>query len=347
MGIDLYFSDESLENCRYALCRKLRTRPVQVSYSDEGTEKEWWQYRKIRRTSYLDKDISIPEGKHDYAYEYRMNRKPEEEPDEIVESLSGTFKIFSSGNDYQKEFLRWVSREEFESLAREYENKPDSKKGWVEHIWREGMPWEKAMLVCSKCPVAPIDEESCNIRFSNYPSMNYFKGGLLATILLGAKYTAKDLEQNIFSFPNLDRKKGETPGDKIEELWNYCADAEINRTGEETFNKLSEMLKEYAGSEDEDTKIEGAGKIIELAELPLVDIFLSKCVYRDEHYNREEANKLVPMLETLYETADWVRDDLESITISRLVESFQWRLNQLLKGLRTARKYDLELCVSY
>ena len=209
------------------------------------------------------------------------------------------------------------------------------------------MPWEKKELVCSKCPVNPLDEDSCGIRFSNYPSMNYFKGGMLATILLGARYTSKDIKKNIFSFPNLDRKRGETPKDKIDELWNFCSDAEINRSGEETFNILSEMLKQFADKVDKEVEIEGAGKIIETEDFPIVEKFLSKCIYRNEPYMQEEVIRLTPLLETLYETADWVRNDMKSIQLSGLVESFQWRLNQLLKGLRTAKKYNLELCISY
>ena len=164
MGIDLYFSNESLENCRYALCRKLRKRPIQVVYNDEQREKEWWQYRNVKRTNYQDKDISIPEGIQDYAYEYRMNKITREEPDAIAENLSGLFKVFSGRDEYQKEFLRWVSRDEFESLVRDYENIPDPDRGWVENIWSTGMPWDKKMLVCSKCAVSPIDEDSEKIQ---------------------------------------------------------------------------------------------------------------------------------------------------------------------------------------
>ena len=347
LGIDLNFSGESLENCRYSLCRKLRKKPIQVVYNDEEKEKEWWQYRNIKRTNYRDEDISLPEGDQDHAYEYRMNKIAREEPDEIAKNLSGLFKVFSGRDKYQKEFIRWVSRDEFERLVKEYERIPDSEKGWVEHIWRSGMPWEKTMLVCSKCPVSPIDEDSCNIRFSNYPSMNYFKGGMLATILLGARYTSKDIKKNIFSFSHLDREKGETPRDKIEELLNYCSDVEINRAGEETFNILSEMLKKLADKVNREVEIEGAGKIIETEDFPIVEKFLSKCIYRKEPYSQEEVTRLIPLLEILYETADWVRNDMKSVQLSGFVESFQWRLNQLLKGLRTAKKYNLELCVSY
>ena len=345
MGIDLYFSSESLENCKYALCRKLRKRPIQVVYNDEQREKEWWQYRNIKRTNYRDKDITIAEGDQDYAYEYKMKKIAKEELDEIAKDLSGLFKVFSGRDDYQKEFVRWVSKDEFESLVREYKGIPDSEKGWVDNIWGSGIPWEKKMMVCSKCPVNPLDEDSCGIRFSNYPSMNYFKGGMLATIILGARYSSEDIRKNIFSFSNLDREKGETPKDKMEELWNYCSDAEINRSGEESFNKISEMLKQFADKKK--VEIEGLGKIIETEDFPIVEKFLSKCIYRKEPYRQEEVNRLIPLLETLYETADWVRDDMKSIQLSGLVESFQWRLNQLLKGLKTARKYNLELCVSY
>ena len=345
MGIDLYFSNESLENCRYALCRKLREKPIQVIYNDEGKEKEWWQYRNIKRSNYRDEDISLPEGDQDHAYEYRMNKIIKEEPDEVAENLSGLFKVFSGRDEYQKEFVRWVNRDEFESSVREYENIPDSDIGWVENIWTSGMPWEKKTLVCSKCPVNPLDEDSCGIRFSNYPSMNYFKGGMLAAILLGARYSSDDIKKNIFSFPSLDREKCETPRNKIEELWNFCSDAEINRAGEESFNKVSEMLKQFADKKK--VEIEGLGKIIETEDFPFVDKFLSKCIYRKEPYSQQEVTRIIPLLETLYETADWVRDDIKSIQLSGLVESFQWRLNQLLKGLRTAKKYNLELCVSY
>ena len=100
MGIDLYFSGESLENCRYALCRKLRKKPIQVVYNDEEKEKEWWQYRNIKRTNYRDEDITLPEGDQDHAYEYRMKKITKEEPDEIAENLSGLFKVFSGRDEY-------------------------------------------------------------------------------------------------------------------------------------------------------------------------------------------------------------------------------------------------------
>ncbi|MGH7772558.1 MAG: hypothetical protein ACREQA_10030 [Candidatus Binatia bacterium] len=93
--------------------------------------------------------------------------------------------------------------------------------------------------------------------------------------------------------------------------------------------------------------LETTGHRISTAYLPIVDEFLAKCIYREEPYTPADAEKLVPILETIDELGDYAKHDAERREAVFAVEAFQVRLRQLVKALKMAKKFNIEFGMSY
>jgi len=352
VGIDIFFKDESLRDCRYAFCAEHRKTPVEVVYNDREKDVPYWQFRRIHRTDYRHEDIALPPEQPLFAYEYMMRKIGEEQPQDLPEEMADGLKTLIIQQNtrpvLEKDFIRWVEKQEFDKLVQWCVNQPDENRRWVENAWYGHLDWNQQRDHCRRCPVAPLDEDSCSLRFSNYPSMDYFKAGMIYLIAYAQMSKGKKLEQDPFSFPYLDRKKKQTPRDKLAELWAYCAGAEPNKTPEESFNKVFEVLNASIKPSKQGKKaLETTGHKILTAYVPIVDEFLAKCVYRDEPYTEAEAEKLVPILETIDELGEYAKHDAKRREAVFAVEAFQVRLRQLVKALKMAKKFNIEFGMSY
>lgn|GEM_PF-7000498 len=352
MGIDIYFKDESLQECKYALCAEHRRTPIEVVYNDTGEEIPHWQFRRIRRTDYKHGDIDLPIDDPLFAYEYAMQKIGEEYPESFPQEMANGLKAIIRQQNKRdiliKKFARWVEQEEFNKLVEWCMRQPDENKRWVETAWYGQLDWNEQRALCRQCPVAPLDEDNCYLRFSNYPSMDYFKAGMMYLIAYAEKYKKRDVGPDPFCFPHVDRKKKETPRDKLIELWEYCAGTKPEKTPEKFFNQAFRLLeKSIEPSKRSKKKLKTTGHEICTEYIPFVDEFLAKCVYRDEFYKPEDAAKLLPLLETLHELGDYAKGEASSREAVFAVDAFQFRLGQLIKALRMARKFNIEFGMSY
>ncbi|MGH7772559.1 MAG: hypothetical protein ACREQA_10035 [Candidatus Binatia bacterium] len=216
MGIDIFFKDESLQECRYALCAEHRRTPVEVIYNDTERDIPSWQFRRIRRTDYRHEDMTLPTEQPLFGYEYVMRKVGEEYPKDLPEEMADDLKTLIIQQNtrpvLEKEFIRWVEKQEFDKLVEWCLRQPDEDKRWVETAWNGHLHWKRQRDLCHQCPVAPLDEDSCYLRFSNYPSMDYFKAGMMYLIAYAEMSKDKKLEQDPFSFPHLDRSKSKRRG---------------------------------------------------------------------------------------------------------------------------------------
>jgi len=345
MGIDIGFTDESLKNCKYALCRPYRKRTVAI-YSEppEQADDHLAQYREIDKVvnmvlleqeepqlyQELTKD-ELPFAKRNIWYwgkgwfkDYYTDKKKARRVKPYVESRPSS-----------RVLLRGMPKE----LAKEWMDKV-GEENW-QSAWYS-LPFEKWEQICKPCPIRPFDDSNCCLRFSNYPGMNSFRQGFMLTVLYASTIDEQQLKETLFSFPHLDRNKGQLPKDKIGELIEMCEGTPINKSAEGFFNTAVEMLEKVKPE-----GLESNAAKIDMVDIPFIDEFISKYIYREEPYSLEEARSLIPYVETLQEVADWAIWDADHKAIRTRVISFKNRFSSLVTALRTADKYGLEVYMSY
>ncbi len=108
------------------------------------------------------------------------------------------------------------------------------------------------------------------------------------------------------------------------------------------FNKVIGML--------EAIKLEGVEsnvESIEMMDVPFIDEFISKFIYREQPYTLEETRSLLPYFETLQEVAEWAVWDTDYRGARSRILSFKNRFDSLVKALHVADKYGLEVQMSY
>ena len=136
MGIDIYFADKGLRECKYALCAEHRRTPIEVVCNDTDQDIPYWQFRRIRRTDYRHEDIALPPEQPLFAYEYIMRKVGEEHPQDLPEEMADGLKTLIIQQNtrpvLEKEFLRWVEQQEFGKLVQWCVNQPDENKRLVE-----------------------------------------------------------------------------------------------------------------------------------------------------------------------------------------------------------------------
>jgi hypothetical protein len=344
MGIDLGFTEESLLKCKYALCRSYRKKLVGFYLDPEDENSELTEYRSREKyvdmfhlrqeeptlySSILDEtrgDVNRQEwpwNKHWFG-DFYADRKKARRLNPYIETKLGARVLFDKMPKELKE--EWMQRVDGDSLI----------SAWWE------LPVESHIRICSPCPIRPLDEVNCYLRFSNYPGMNGFRAGFLLTALYSTTLDEEKLRGAYFSFPHVQTSKGQLPADKIEELFRICEGTPVNRGGEPMFNMLVDVI-EKVKPEDVQTDAEK----ITMVPAPFVDEFLSKYIYREEPYTQEEIAEVLPYFETLQEIADWAVFDTNVHPARANILSFKDRINRLVTALRIGQKYGIDPYVSY
>jgi len=346
MGIDISFTEESLKNCKYALCRPYRSKIVGF-YSEipaEGDD-DLLPYREIDQRV----NMNVLRYEEPTIYEELMKDEPPFVQSEINWPWKRAwFKEYYTDSNKKKLIKPYVeAKPGVMVLAKKM---PKQLAGeWIERsgdgnlisAWWE-LPYEKRGGICKLCPIRPLDEQNCYLRFSNYPGMDSFRQGFLLTALYAATIDQEQLRDAFFSFPYIDRSRGELPIDKIEQLYQMCQGVTVNKGPEEFFNKVFDVLR---GSLPDEGKLHS--NRIDTMPAPFVDEFLSKFIYRDEPYTQEEIREALPYLQTFEEVADWAVFDTDSKPTRARIIGFRDRLDTLVTALKIGEKYGLQPYVSY
>jgi hypothetical protein len=345
MGIDIGFTDESLRNCKYALCRPYKRNVVAI-YSEppEQGDDSLAQYRQI------DKVVNMAslEQQEPQLYQELTKDEPLFAKRDIWHWNKGWFKDFYTdrrkasriepyikSSPSSRVWLKGMPKE----LAQEWVDKV-GERNWLS-AWY-AFSFERREQICKPCPVRPLDETNCYIRFSNYPGMNSFKQGFMVTLLYSTTIDEKKVSEALFSFPHLDRQKGQLPKDKLGELIEMCEGTPIDKGAEHFFNSVVDTLEKVKPLElESDT-----GKI-DMVDIPFIDEFISKYIYREEPYSIEETKRLLPYVETLQEVAEWAIWDADNKAIRARIIGFKNRFDSLVTALHIADKYGLEVRMSY
>jgi hypothetical protein len=345
MGIDIGYTESSLRNCKYASCRPYRRKVVGV-YSEppESGVDSLLPYRRI------DQLVNMPLLKMEEPEIYRDIMK-----DQPPFAAKATwYWNESSFKDYYRDKGKAARIEQY------IENKPTSyvsldkvpkesalqlmgkvgEDNWYSAWWQNS--YERQQKICKPCPIRPLDETNCYIRFSNYPGMNGFRQGFALTTLYANTIDEKRMRDAWFSFPYVDRTKGELPKDKIGQLMEICEGTPVNKGGEGVFNHVVDMLESLKPND----MVCDAGKI-ENTDLPFIDKFISKYIYREKPYSVDETRSLLPYVETLQEVADWAIWDANNKDIRTGIIGFKDRISSLTNALKIADKYQLEVHMSY
>jgi len=343
MGIDIGFTEESLMKCKYALCRPYRKKLIGF-YSEQEENDELRDYREVEK--YIN--MFHLRQEEPTLYTSILNETRGEENRELWYWNEYWFGDYYKDKRKVKKLKPYIetklsSKVLFEKMPKEL------REEWMQKIDREelisawwNLPYEKHQTICKPCPIRPLDEDNCYIRFSNYPGMNSFRIGFLFTIAYAATFDEQKMKDALFCFPHIDRRKGELPKDKIEELYEMIEGTPINRGAELMFNAVLDMVESVKPPEVESN----AQKII-IEDTPFVDEFVSKFIYREEPYSLEETRKVLPYFETIQELADWAIWETDHGGARSKILGFKERFDNLVKALRIADKYNLEVYVSY
>lgn len=222
------------------------------------------------------------------------------------------------------------------ALCRKYMKKVIKvyKDGSKSNEW-DNLGYEEQNKICAKCPICPIEDTNCYVRFSNYPSMASFRTGFIIVIAWAKFKYSKPEKDNLFS--GFVDKAGY---EYVKDLIKYCEGAKLNKGAEALCNTVMDTLKNM----DFD-KISG-GKIPQM-DIPWIDEVISKLIYREKNYTKKEIKKVLPLIEKVVELASNIMWDLESKELRNQVQVFKVRMEALLTMLRIAKRYDLEIYVSY
>lgn len=346
MGIDFGFTEESRKKSKYARCRPYLKKVVgfYAEPPEAQSEDPWAGARRsdrvlnVRRLrdeqpelyEQLQQSRWHPESE-DYWYWNRAWLGEAYDDRALRTKLRPYIETKPSGEVSLNRLAEDVADEALQGAAPE-----DQITGW------DKLEYEGRKEVCEKCPVRPLDDWTCYLRFSSYPSMTTVRAGFLLTVAYGQTITDEQVKDALFSFPHLERERGELPKDKIRSLIDELEDVEVNKQHEEFANLVFKMVSAAAGPDD---KVRGGPT--DLSYIPFVDEFISKFIYRDEPYAPEEARELLPYLETLKETSDWALWDADEAPQRRPLIVFRDRMGGMIEGLKIADKYALEMYVSY
>ena len=346
MGIDFGYTDESLKRSEYAKCAD-DLKEVVGFYAEppeHGAPDTWAsgrEYDGVLNVSRLREELpelyeTLQQSRWhpDNLEHWYWNRAWVGEvydDDKMREQLRPFLEEKPSGSVLLKGLPREAATEALQSTSPE-----DLITAW------DRLDYEDRKAVCERCPVRPLENWTCYLRFGNYPGMDAFRMGFLLTTEYAFKIDKERLKANPFSFEHLDTERGELPKDKIIELIEELEGVEINKKPEEFANKVFETLLAAARPEEE-----VQGESIDLTYIPFVDEFISRYIYREESYSPEEAHKLLPYLETLTEVNDWAIWDADEGMRRRPLIMFRDRMGSMIEGLKIADKYGLEMYVSY
>lgn len=195
--------------------------------------------------------------------------------------------------------------------------------------------------LCSKCPIKPVGlgEDTCYVRFSSYPYMNLFRSGFVGALLFAMEREDKEKEPTV---EELERTRFK---DVFEKLFGLVSDTEIDLKGERFFNlaigQLNKMGLELIEGGEEFKSLEGRGR------LELIDKVITKLIYREKPYMMEEIDWFLPILQSIEEFAEEVVFRTNEVKLLRPVLFFRERIRCLIAMMETAKKFGLELSVSF
>lgn len=344
MGIDLGFTEESLVECKYALCRPHRKKYIGF-YADTTEEfDELGNYRQV------DQYVNMCQLSQEVPalYDSILNETHGKDDMQFWPWNKYWFREFYTDGEKARGLLPYVQSKPsrvvlFDKMPKELRDE------WMQKVDREELisawwhlPYEKHKEICKPCPIRPLDEDNCYIRFSNYPGMNGFRAGFLLAVLYSTTLDEEKLRGAYFSFPHLDKQEGELPKDKLGELYEICQGTPVNKGAEAFFNGVVDLL-EAAKPEGVESDVEK----IDLEPIPFIDEFLSKYIYREQPYKQEEIVQALPYLETMQEIANWAIFDTDGRPARANIISFKDRFDRLITALKIGQKYGIEPYVSY
>lgn len=343
-GINIGFTDRSLKQSKYALCTPYRQKYVGIyaEVPDQGID-EFAKYRK----HYQAIDMVHLHFEEPNLFERLTKGEPPLfRPDSLFWhddvaskyglSVEDTVKLKSYivSKPSPKVLFNMMPDELVDELLEEANEQVISE-------WQD-MAYDSQIRVCKPCPIRPLDEDNCYIRFSNYPGMSGFKLGFALSAWYAVGIDEEKLKDAYFSFPHLDRQKGELPRDKISELFEMCGDTPLNMSTEDMFNNVVDMLERKKPPD-----VESDAHKVDTTPMPQIDKVVSTYIYRSTPYNLEDTRKVLPYFETLLEVADWAIWDADDSPVRRSIIAFRQRFDGLVTALKIADKYGLEVAMSY
>lgn len=344
MGIDIGFTDKSLGQSKHARCAPQRRNAFAVYSPIPDANDHLAPYRETEAY------VNVARLRSDQPNVYRViasELRPAQNPD-LWHWNEAWF-----GHIYKDRKMRHRLKPYIEQKASERvllkKMPPELREALLASAGQEdvlnswyAIDYDKRQEICKPCPVRPLDETNCYLRFSNYPGMQLFKEGLLLTVGFAGTLDQESLKDAWFSFPHLDRKNGELPRDKLQKLYDMCAGTEIRKGAEAMFNMVAETLAKVV-PEGLDMDV----RTLDTHYMPFADEFASKFIYRDMPYSTNEARDLLPYLETFKEVADWAVWDTDGKPARARIINFQERIGTLVTALKLADKFELETYVSY
>lgn len=345
MGIDIGYTESSLRNCKYASCRPYRRKVIGV-YSEppEIGADSLLPYRRIDQQV----NMALLEMEEPGIYRDIMRDQPPFASKANWYWNESYFKDYYTDKQKAARIEKYVESKpaayvSLDKISQELATHLKEKVGednWYSAWWQNS--YKQQQRICRPCPIRPLDETNCYIRFSSYPGMNSFRQGFLLTTLYANTIDEDRMKEAWFSFPHVDRTKGELPKNKIEQLKYICEGTSVNKGGERLFNHVVDMLDSFKPNE-----IVSDAEKIENTDLPFIDEFISKYVYREKPYSVEETRSLLPYIETLQEVTDWAIWDANDKDIRTRIIGFRDRISSLANALKIADKYQLEVHMSY
>lgn len=347
IGIDLYFTEKSLQESEYALCREYR-KPVGL-YLEKEEFAEFDEYRDTDTVIYMPGLKEKEEGLWHELVD-RMSRA--RELDYIRYCKEMLWDLY--GDERLEPYLEEVESERvlFEKMPldvrrdvkKKYSKFDDGSSRLIDR-WYTYMDFGERDRTCYKCAIRPVKESNCYVRFSSYPGIADFKAGFAAAVLYAPRITRDDIKK-WWGFPGIRIENGEvleTPVDKLKEVHDYCSDVEINKIGEEFFHKVYDMFSGLAV----ETGATVESKRIPDIDIPIVDAFLSRFIYREEPYSKGELRTSMPYFEFLSALAKQAVHDTDTQAVRSCLMSFEERINTLHQMACIADKFDLELHSSW
>ncbi len=355
MGIDIGFVSDDLSRCSRAGCAKHRNtivgflehaggRPVSVQRLDtSAVERE--ANDQFRTTAELDPDH--------FALVARLQKVelsvPEGLPASFSSGLHGfRYEIVPQETIGQADFLARVAQATLQG-------KQDSLQ--VYSCWDEVLSWEARREICLKCPLRPLDEDSCYARFSNYPGMASFKVALSATI--GTLDTIDRLMQESqaaqdpfawWTFRGLLERTGHSSLVELHRRVEAYLAEETHAhmlSAEGFFDQVAEMVGSDSGDTD-GAEVRAVPKLSELPRQSDVETLLAGLVYRDEPYGTQEMEFLLPRLYAYQAAAEWATWRTNGdVKTQGLFLGFLDRWHTLLGMLHTGWLMGLRMFVSY
>jgi len=364
MGIDIGFVSDDLKRCPKANCREYRNTLVGFVEPEKGHE-PWRGLRAYR----LDASVVRRDAPDYYRPTQQLDREhfalighmervpagslPEGEAGELLKELTSRSQHFR----YSLVPQRVMGEEEFQSKVAKVIMHPDAHQGPIYTAWEEVLSPEERLRICRACPLRPLGEDNCYARFSNYPGMASFRLGLMAAIAAMA---------------SIDQEMGDDQQVKDPFAW-WTFRRLLERAGHDSLTDLHGSLLAYFGEETHEHMLRAehffdqvvdlldhaVGEVegMEASQSPKLsqgirhheaDTLLAGLIYRDDPYQPEQMEYLLPRLYAYQAAAEWALWETGgNKRILGLLLGFLERWRTLTGMLRTGWLVGLRVFVSY